>query len=224
MGLNSLYIDTSKARSIAVFCTGLLALGQHSQAMAEGELSFNASVVSQYLWRGFDLNNQDIALQGGADYENDNGLYGGLWVSQYDFGDDDNGAEIDIYAGYSHSLNDDFWIDVSVTSYQYTGESDSSIEWKIGLGHEFFELNYHHDQDLDTDYIEFNPNYSFTDKWSINAHWGINDDGYDSYYDYSLSLGYAFSEKFELIIGYSDHELNEKTAEAVVFGELYAYF
>jgi len=224
MKVKILNIGISKVTNVVLLCTVLLTFGQHRHVMAEQDVSFNAAVVSQYLWRGIDLNNQDLTLQSGGDYENDNGFYGGVWVSQYDFGYDDNGAEIDIYVGYFFSLNDSFWLDTSMTHYQYTGVSDSSVEWKIGLGHEFFEVNYHHDQDLDTDYFEFNPSYSFNDHWSINAHWGVNDDAEEHYYDYSLSLGYTLSEQFELIIGYSDHEWNEQGAEGVAFGGLYAYF
>ena len=92
-------------------------------------------------------------MQGSVDnYEHDSGFYAGAWASQHDFGDNDDGVEIDLYGGYNFDLNDEFWLDFSVTRYQYSGDSDVSLEWGIGLGYEVFALNYHRDQDLDTDY------------------------------------------------------------------------
>lgn len=193
-------------------------------AFAEDELSFNTALVSQYLWRGFDLNNENVAFQGGLDYEHENGFYAGAWASQYDFGEGDDGAEVDLYLGYAFSLNDAFWLDASVTSYQYTGESDSSLEWKVGLGHELFDLNYHYDQDLDTDYLELNGHYPLNEQWTAEAHYGINDDGDDQYYDYSVTLTYGVSEQWNVNFGYSDHEFDEAGAEGTLFAGIFVYF
>jgi uncharacterized protein (TIGR02001 family) len=193
-------------------------------AHAQGEVSYSAGIVSEYLWRGFELNDEKPALQGSVDYQHESGFYAGVWASQYDFGDNDDGIEVDIYGGYSLDLNDDFWLDFSVTSYQYSGDSDASLEWKIGFGHEFFELNYYHDQDLDTDYVELNSSYPLNDTWSINGHIGSNDDGEDSYYDYAVFTSFAFNENIEFTGGYSDHELDEKGAEGTFFLGVFASF
>ena len=134
------------------------------------------------------------------EYVHNNGFHAGAYISQYNFGYDDNGTEIDIYVAYCFNLNDSFCLDTSITNYQNTGEPDSPVEWKTGIGHAVFKVNYHRDQNLDTDYFEFNPSYSFTNNWVIS------DDEYERNYDYSLTLGYICSEQFELIIGYSDHE------------------
>lgn len=193
-------------------------------AHAEGEVSYNAGIVSQYLWRGFDLNAEKLAVQGGADYEHESGLYAGVWASKYDFGDSDDGIEIDIYGGYSLDITDELWLDLSVTSYQYTGESDASLEWKIGLGHEFFEINYHHDQDLDTNYLELNTNYPLNAMWSVNGHIGSNDDGDESYYDYAVFVTYSVAESIEVSGGYSEHEFDEEGAEGAFFLDLHSSF
>jgi len=195
-----------------------------SPAMAEGEVSYNAAVVSKYIWRGFDLSNEGPALQGGVDYEHKNGFYAGAWASTYDFAEEDDGVEIDLYAGYSLALNDDFYLDASVSSYQYTGDTDSSLEWKVGLVHDRFEINYHHDQDLDTDYVELNANYPVNEQISANFHYGVNDDGDDNYYDYSVSLSYAISDMWEVSLGYSAHEFDSQFAEGTIFAGAFVYF
>ncbi len=199
-------------------------LGIASPVLAESDLSYNAAVVSHYLWRGFDLNNENPALQGGLDYEHDSGFYAGAWASQYEFDEEDDGIEIDIYVGYSLALNDHFSVDASINSYQYTGSTDSSIEWKIGLVHDRFELNYFHDQDLETDYIELNANYPITEQFSANAHYGINDDGDDNYNDYSLFVNYAISDMWEANLGYSNHELDTQFAQGTIFAGVFVYF
>ena len=193
-------------------------------AMAEGEVSYNAALVSKYLWRGFDLSNEGPALQGGIDYEHESGFYAGAWASQYDFDEVDDGIEIDFYVGYSFALNDDFSVDASVANYQYTGDTDSSTEWKIGLVHERFAINYMHDQDLDTNYIELNGNYPINAQLTANVHYGVNDDGDDNYYDYSLFLSYAISEMWEVNLGYSSHEFDTKFAESTAFAGIFVYF
>jgi uncharacterized protein (TIGR02001 family) len=119
--------------------------------------------------------------------------------------------------GYSLALSDDFYLDTLINSYQYSGDTDSSIEWKVGLVHDRFEINYFHDQDLETDYIELNGNYPIDEQLTVNAHYGINDDGEDDYYDYSLFLSYAISDMWEVNLGYSDHEFDSKFAEGTLF-------
>ncbi|MGS2720029.1 TorF family putative porin [Paraglaciecola aestuariivivens] len=204
--------------------SAIVAASMPNVALAEGELSHNLGFVSQYLWRGFNLNDEKAAIQASVDYENESGFYAGVWASQYDFGDGDDGIEVDLYAGYSMDISDEFWLDFSVTSYQYSGESDASLEWKIGLGHEFFAINYHHDQDLDTNYLELNTQYPLSDQMSLNGHVGRNDDGEENTYDYAVYLSYALSDRLELSGGYSDHEYDEKGAEGTFYVSLFASF
>lgn len=143
---------------------------------SEHDVSFTASAFSHYLWRGFDLNDGNFAIQGAVDYENTSGFYAGAWASQYDFGDGDDGLEIDIYAGYSMDLNNEVSMDFSVTNYQYTGDSDSSTEFKVGVSFNIATINVHRDIDLETTYIELNLEHEINDEFSLFGHFGVNDD------------------------------------------------
>ena len=100
---------------------------------------------------------------------------------------------------------------------QYTGETESSIEWMVRLGHDNFAFNYYQDMDLDTDYLELNVTSPLNDEFSANIHYGLNDDGEDRYSDYALIVGYAFDEFGELSVGYSDHEFSMGEADEQLF-------
>ena len=69
---------------------------------AQAELSANASITNNYLWRGLTQSVNLPATQGGIDYAADNGFYVGTWISnvEYDAGDAFS-YEHDVYFGYS---------------------------------------------------------------------------------------------------------------------------
>ena len=58
-----------------------------SASIAQAEITGNASVVSDYNWRGITQTAGDPAIQGGIDYAHDSGFYAGAWGSNVDFGD-----------------------------------------------------------------------------------------------------------------------------------------
>ncbi len=93
------------------------------------QVTANASVVSDYRFRGISLSNRDPAIQGGIDVVHDSGLFVGTWASsiQNTAGSD---AEVDLYAGYGKSLGG---VDYSVQflGYIYPG----------GSGVDYFELS-----------------------------------------------------------------------------------
>ena len=185
---------------------------------------FHVSLQSHYLWRGFDLNDGKATLQGGIDLTSDKGAYIGAWSSQYDFGDNDNGIEVDLYAGYGLELNETTSFDFSITNYQYTGESDSSTEFKIGTTFKFLTLNIHRDIDLKTTYIESLVEYTLSDSIVFSARLGRNEDGTDKYYDYGLAMSYSASDNIEINVAFTDHELGEVGAESTLSAGITGYF
>ena len=91
-------------------------------AMAQADLSANASVTSNYLWRGMEQTDGGPAIQGGLDYSNESGFYAGTWASNVDFGDDAD-FEIDFYAGFGGAMGE--WeYDVGYILYMYPGTDD----------------------------------------------------------------------------------------------------
>ncbi len=73
-----------------------------SASIAQAEITGNASVVSDYNWRGITQTAGDPAIQGGIDYAHESGFYAGAWGSNVDFGDCcDENLETDLYFGWS---------------------------------------------------------------------------------------------------------------------------
>ncbi len=80
---------------------------------AAADLSANAGVFSNYIWRGVTQTSDNAAGQGGIDWSDESGLYAGTWLSTIT-----NGQELDVYAGFSGEAGD-IGYDVGVITYQY---------------------------------------------------------------------------------------------------------
>lgn len=89
-------------------------------AASHAELDFNIGAVSNYIFRGVSQTGDDAAVQGGVDWSNDSGIYLGTWMSNVDFGGDEN-AEIDFYGGISGESGGGLGWDVGALYYYYPG-------------------------------------------------------------------------------------------------------
>jgi len=87
-----------------------------TSGIAAADLTANATIASNYIWRGVSQTTDQAAGQGGIDFDIA-GLYVGTWVSNVNFGADD-GYEMDVYAGWGFET-DVIGIDLGVISYQY---------------------------------------------------------------------------------------------------------
>jgi uncharacterized protein (TIGR02001 family) len=101
-----------------------LAAPLHAQeAQPDNVISFNASVTSDYRYRGISQTRLQPALQGGADYTpNPSGLYAGTWLSTIKWTRDaggSGGVEWDLYAGKRGQLGADVSYDAGVLGYVY---------------------------------------------------------------------------------------------------------
>ena len=86
-----------------------------TSGVAAADLSANAGVFSNYIWRGVTQTGDAAAGQGGIDWGNDSGVYVGTWVSTLGGG---LGYEMDLYAGFAGEAGS-IGYDVGVISYQY---------------------------------------------------------------------------------------------------------
>jgi len=85
-----------------------------TSGVAAADLSANAGVFSNYIWRGVSQTADLAAGQGGIDWGNDSGIYAGTWVSNLGGG----GYEMDVYAGLAGEAGD-IEYDLGVITYQY---------------------------------------------------------------------------------------------------------
>lgn len=98
-----------------------------TSGVAAAELTANAAITSNYIWRGVTQTNDSAAGQGGIDWGFGPGFYAGTWVSNVDFSGDlglgyENGTgyEMDVYAGWGgETSNGGFAWDLGAISYQY---------------------------------------------------------------------------------------------------------
>jgi len=100
-----------------------------ASAPSYAELTANASVTSNYIWRGLTQTTNDAAVQGGIDYAHEGGFYAGTWVSNVNYGADD------VYS-YEHDVYFDF-----------SGESGA-------IAYDFGYLYYNYDDEANFDFAE----------------------------------------------------------------------
>jgi len=88
----------------------------------EHQVSYNATLTSEYRYRGLSQTRFDPAVQGGADYTHSSGFYAGTWLSTIKWIDDAGGdvnVEVDLYAGKRGQVTDAISYDVGGLYYVY---------------------------------------------------------------------------------------------------------
>jgi len=169
-----------------------------------GDISFsgNATVISEYRFRGVAMSAGDIAIQGGFDVEK-GGFSLGTWGSSIDTY---NGSEIelDIYGGYGFDLGD-VTLNVGGIAYTYPGsdgttyyEGNASLVKTIAGADVAVGVAYVPSQsntgDVDNVYIFSDLSYAFADSpMGIAAHFAYEDGAFGAdKLDWSLGFTYSF--------------------------------
>ena len=173
----------------------------------------SATIASMYLWRGFDVSQEDPALQGDFIVNHESGFWIGAWATTYDIGIDD-GVEVDFIGGYNHAINDSVSIGAGFTEYTFTGDSSSTTEFYVTASVENFSLTYNEDVDLDATYISLDAEFELVEKVSLLLHAGdYSLDNGGSNNEYHVGLSYAATEQLALTALYSDNDLDVPGAE-----------
>lgn len=151
------------------------------------ELTGNAGVMSEYLFRG--LGQSDGAsVYGGLDYNHDTGFYAGTWAATINFGGSPTGetgafnsvgTELDLYGGYAGST-ESFSYNVGAIYYVYTEEDEND--------------------DPDTSYdtpevygsLGFGP-VSIDAYWAPDTYFGVDDSAYGVGVAGSIPISELFS-------------------------------
>lgn len=116
-----------------ILLTTVIASSATFALQAQADVSATVTLVSDYVYNGVSSTDGDATLQGSVDWYNDAGFYAGAWAS----GLDENAyssaeVEIDYYAGYAGSINDDFGFDLGYAYYTYPGADDAGAESDYG--------------------------------------------------------------------------------------------
>lgn len=122
-----------KVFSASALCAAMLLASAPSQA----ELTANASVTNNYLWRGLTQSINEAATQGGLDYASESGFYAGTWVSNVSYDSDDAYSyEHDMYFGFAGEASGVSY-DLGYLYYNYdenAGFDFSEVYGSIGIG------------------------------------------------------------------------------------------
>jgi len=159
------------------------------------DVTANAGITSNYVWRGVTQSDDHVAVSAGVDASHNSGLYGGIWASTVDYNDNTN-AEIDFYTGYQFKTNGwDF--DIGYIYYGYHGNSVlafSEFYTKAAINNIEFGYSVLADSKSggdfgDSQYFEVNYEYGLTEEISLGLHAGYAEfDNAENYQDYSISL------------------------------------
>ncbi|MBX3430037.1 MAG: TorF family putative porin [Hyphomonadaceae bacterium] len=202
-------------------------------ASAEGVVTANVGLTSDYVFRGISLADNGPALQGGLDYVAD-AWYAGVWGSNVS-----EGLELDLYAGFTPTTGPIDW-DLGVIGYFYPGADDDAAEFdyyelKVGASHDFTDqftagaaVYYSPDNFGDTGdatYWEVNASYDITDAVAVNGAFGNQkierpagpgtEDDYDTW-----NVGVAWAmHGFQLDLRYHDTNIDAGSdIEAYTYG------
>lgn len=107
------------------------------------EVTANASVANNYIWRGLTQSINESVVQGGIDYANESGFYAGTWVSNVAYDSDDAYSyEHDMYFGFAGETGG-FSYDLGYLYYNYdenAGFDFGEVYGSIGMGNLAFTL------------------------------------------------------------------------------------
>lgn len=136
----------SQAIALATAMTAGLAVTSTTQA----EVSYNAAVTSNYVWRGDAQGADTTALQGGVDYEHESGAAVGVWTSSLS-GD----TETDYYASFAGESGK-LSYEAGVIAYDYNNDTADFIEAYVAVGFSNTSLSFYkkvddNDDDKTTD-------------------------------------------------------------------------
>jgi uncharacterized protein (TIGR02001 family) len=197
--------------TVAAAATALPAWAEDAPAAPADPLSFNASIITDYRYRGISQTRLQPAVQGGADYAAANGFYIGTWASTIKWVKDAGGSsaiEFDFYGGYKTEVAKDLTVDVGVLKYYYSKN-------RLAVSADTFEIygavtfgpvtaKYSHStsnlfgfaDSKNSGYLDVSGNIDLGDGMTLTPHVGhqtVKHNAGASYTDYSITLAKDFS-------------------------------
>jgi uncharacterized protein (TIGR02001 family) len=191
----------------------VLAVPLHAQeAPSAGSVTYNATLTSDYRYRGISQTRLQPAIQGGADWTHEpSGLYAGTWLSTIKWTKDAGGGgdvEWDLYAGKRGQLTADTSYDIGVLGYVYPanglhrvpGFADANtaeVYGQLGVGPAYVKYSsaltnlFGFTDSRRSGYLDVGANVDLGNAFTLNLHTGRQDvRGHDaaSYTDYKVGV------------------------------------
>ena len=208
-----------KTLSKAIAIASLVSASALTAQVANAEVAYNASVVSDYVWRGQSQNDNGFAFQGGADADVAENVSVGVWAStvMLDADDGEDTIEVDLYASYGFDLAG---MDASVgfVTYMYD-ESDASTEFNLAIEKDAMSAMLSIDSESEYSYLEGGYSIDLPQELSLDLSVGyvMPDEG-DSSLDFGASVGKDVSGiDLSLGLGWASEDRTGDEAESVVY-------
>lgn len=144
-----MYIKNNSTRAAklvaALSLATILPLASHP---AHAQVSGNASITSDYVWRGSSQTREDPAVQAGFRYAHASGWYASAWGSSVEFAPALHASsEFDLAFGWAGKIAPEWALDVYLLRYQYPSttadlnwtELNAALSWRdntwLAMGH-----------------------------------------------------------------------------------------
>jgi len=206
-----------------VCIAALVVIGVAGQARAQ-DVSWNAAVTSDYVFRGVSQTQENPAVSAGVDLTK-GAVYAGAWASNVDFGDDAD-AEVDLYGGWRPEVAG--WaLDLGGVAYLYTGQPDGAdydyVELKAAAsramgpvtvgGAAYWSPDFFGASEDEATYVEANAAFAPADRWTVSGavgrQWVSSDLDYTTW---NAGVAYALTDHLTVDVRYHDtdqHDLGE---------------
>lgn len=196
----------AKKRGVCIYLFILLSFNIYAQNQKnnlfydpDAGFSGNVAVVSNYIFRGESLSEDRPALQGGIDYLHHTSFFVGNWSSVTYA---DTPVEIDLYAGYQFTSDNNVKIIPKITGFIYPANwKDNSLEGTIEIDYGFAGIQYNYDFVQEQHYLTGGINIDLSEKFLIAGHIGMLtkvDKTRKYIYDYELLVEYTLHENWIL--------------------------
>ncbi|MDW2982618.1 TorF family putative porin [Rhodanobacter sp. KK11] len=185
-------------RSLVIVTLAALLVPDLASGMPASNVSGNAALASDYLFRGLTQSWGRPAIQGGADYADPAGFAAGFWASSVSERSYPGGAmELDLYASYGQAINRDWSWRAGIYAYVYPGanldhaglpsRSLNTAEANVALSWKQFTLKYnraltdyfgvdteqgYRSDSRGTGYLQLDATFALGDAWSLALHAG----------------------------------------------------
>lgn len=220
----------TKSLVAASFSAALLAATPSAMAEDDSAFSFsaNATVVSEYRFRGISLSNRDTAIQAGLDISHKSGFYVGTWgssIQPYEGSE----TELDIYGGYAGEIGE-LTYDVGLLAYTYPGSDGTAylegyasisgalqkVDWTFGYAYAFSQDSL---GNQDNSYIYLDAGYPLGDTgFAVAGHLAYEDGAFgDKKWDWSAGVSYPIGQ-FEAAVTYVDTNIENFSVKTITSG------